>query len=283
MLIALFPNILKERALEISADIKKFFNQRLVNVDVEDSLASTLDATALSQVDLNKIDLCLSIGGDGTILQFFHNHRQINAPVVGINLGGLGFLADIPLDKLYIHLNELIEKKYEVGKRLIINGSVEKSGSSSAINDIVIHRAQNRSIIDLSITVDGKYLNTFSADGVIIATPGGSTAYSLACGGPILSPELQALVITPISPHTISNRPFVLMPKSEIEITYLSPFEPVEVIFDGVDYFKLKTNDSLKITKSDHYFSLINLQSNDYFSTLRTKLDWKGRLRYKSQ
>jgi NAD+ kinase len=282
MLIALFPNILKERALEISSDIKKFFNQHHVTVAVEDSLASNLDAIPLSKVDFNEIDFCLSIGGDGTILQFFHNHPEIKAPVVGINLGGLGFLADIPLDKLFDRLNELIEKKYEVDKRLIINGSIEKSGLSSAINDIVIHRAQNRSIIDLSISVDGKYLNTFSADGVIIATPGGSTAYSLACGGPILSPELHAVVITPISPHTISNRPLVLMPKSEIQVTYLSPFEPVEVVFDGVDYFKLKTNDSLKITVSDNYFSLVNLQSNDYFSTLRTKLDWKGRLRHKS-
>jgi NAD+ kinase len=280
MLIALFPNIKKDRALEIAKDIKGFLDSKKIDVAVEDSLSSLLSATALSSINPKNIDVCLSIGGDGTILQFFHSYPEIKAPVLGVNLGGLGFLADIPLDQLFQRLEELIEGKYEIDRRIYINGIIENNEASSAINDIVIHRAQNRSIIDLSIKVDGKYLNTFSADGIIIATPGGSTAYSLACGGPILSPELQAVVITPISPHTISNRPFVLMPKHEIEVQYLSPYEPVEVVFDGVDCFKLKTLDSLKIYKADDHFSLVNLKSNDYFSTLRTKLDWKGKLRH---
>lgn len=280
MLIALFPNTKKEHALEIAKDIKKFLDSKGIKVVAEDALACVLEASALSLTSLDKIDVCLSIGGDGTILQLFHLYPEIKAPVLGVNLGGLGFLADIPLGQLFQRLQELIDGQYEIDKRIFINGSIENNGASSAINDIVIHRAQNRSIIDLSIKVDGKYLNTFSADGIIIATPGGSTAYSLACGGPILSPELQALVLTPISPHTISNRPLVLMPSSEIEVQYISPYEPVEVIFDGVDCFKLKTFDILKISKAKDFFSLVNLKSNDYFSTLRTKLDWKGRLRH---
>jgi NAD+ kinase len=194
-------------------------------------------------------------------------------------LGGLGSLADIPIENLYPCLKDLLDGNYTVDKRIYIQGYLQGLSSSMAINDIVIHRAQIRSIIDLAIHVDGKYLNTFSADGIIIATPSGSTAYSLACGGPILSPELEALVLTPISPHTISNRPLVLMPKSEIHIQYLSPFDPIEVVFDGIECFKLKTGDVLKISKVDKHFSLINFKGNDFFSTLRSKLDWKGRLR----
>lgn len=280
MLIALFPNAAKDRSIETAIGIKEFLTEAKVDVICEDSLAPVIHAASLSSVDGSTIDFLISIGGDGTILQLFHSYPELKAPVVGVNLGGLGFLADIPLENLYPSLQELIDGAYKVDKRIFIKGDLAESQSSFAINDIVIHRAQNRSIIDLAIHVDGNYVNTFAADGLIFATPSGSTAYSLASGGPILTPELEALVLTPISPHTISNRPIVLMPKHEIQVQYLSRSAPIEVVFDGIECFSLKTGDILKISKAPHHFSLVNLERNDYFATLRTKLDWRGRLRH---
>jgi NAD+ kinase len=147
-----------------------------------------------------------------------------------------------------------------------------------AVNDFVIHRASNYSLIELSIQVDGEYVNTFVADGIIIATPNGSTAYSLAAGGPILSPDLDALVITPICPHTISNRPIVLTAERRIEITYLSDYDPVEVRADGLEAHFLTTGQSLHVTKSNRPFKLVNLHEHEYFATLRRKLGWSGKL-----
>jgi NAD+ kinase len=149
-----------------------------------------------------------------------------------------------------------------------------------AVNEIVIHRAHNPSLIDLSIHVDGTYLNTFSADGIIVATPSGSTAYSLAAGGPILTPEIDAFVITPICPHTISNRPLVLMPKEKIEVQYLSPYAPVEITYDGFSRFTMQTDEVFTIFKSKKKYKLVSLKRNDYFSTLRSKLAWSGQLRF---
>jgi NAD+ kinase len=147
------------------------------------------------------------------------------------------------------------------------------------VNDIVVHRAQNPSLIELAIHVDGLYLNTFEADGLIISTPNGSTAYSLAAGGPILSPDLPALVLTPICAHTISNRPIVLTADQEIQIQYLSDYEPVEVRADGLEHFYLRTGEVFKIVRSPKNFRMVSLFRRDYFSTLRTKLGWSGKLR----
>jgi NAD+ kinase len=161
----------------------------------------------------------------------------------------------------------------------MMDGETGNGERCFAVNEIVVHRAKNPSLIDLAIHVDGTYLNTFSADGVIIATPSGSTAYSLAAGGPILTPDLSAFVITPICPHTISNVPIVLMPKREIAIQYLSEYAPVEVIYDGICTFTMKSGDVFHVRPSKEQFRLVNLHAHDYFSTLRTKLNWSGTLK----
>jgi len=148
-----------------------------------------------------------------------------------------------------------------------------------AVNEIVIHRASNPCLVDLAINVDEHYLNTFSADGVIISTPSGSTAYSLAAGGPIVTPELNALILTPICPHTISNRPIVLYPKNEITIEYKSNHAPVEITFDGFPCFSINAGEVITITLSQRLFRLVSMPGHDYFSTLRNKLGWAGKLR----
>ncbi|MDR3624904.1 MAG: NAD(+)/NADH kinase [Chlamydiales bacterium] len=280
MIIALFPNVHKEQAFEIAVTIREFLTKAGVSVVADDLHAKTLEVQPLSSVNMKDINFLISIGGDGSILSVFHTHKDLLAPVLGVNLGSLGFLADIPLQNLFPSLQELLNGEYTIDNRIFVKATTIHNESSFAINDIVVHRARNKKLIDLAIHVDGKYLNTFAADGVIVATPSGSTAYSLAAGGPILTPELEALVLTPISPHTISNRPIVLMPKQEIRIQYLSCEEPIDIIFDGIECFSMKPSEILTITKSQEHFSLVNLHSTDYFATLRTKLDWRGRLRH---
>jgi len=194
-------------------------------------------------------------------------------------MGGLGFMADIPITDIYPCLEELLEGKYEIQERVMIQGNINSGESCFAVNDIVIHRAQNPSLVDLSVHIDGVYLNTFSADGLIISTATGSTAYSLAAGGPIIHPQLEALVLTPISPHTISNRPFVFSPKQKIQIQYLNETKPVEITYDGISQCSLKTGEMFHVTNSTRKFKIISLERHNYFTTLRQKLNWSGQIR----
>lgn len=279
MIIALFANESKKQCKNLAFGVFEFLSNQNITVVMKDSFAREFGAIPLSTVDPSSIHFIISMGGDGTILQLVHEYPEIEAPILGINLGHLGFMADVPIADIYPSLQDMINGSYKVHTRLMIEGESIQKERCFAVNDIVIHRARNPSLIELAIHVDGMYVNTFEADGIIIATPNGSTAYSLAAGGPILSPDLEALVLTPISPHTISNRPIVLTAHQEIQIQYLSDYEPVEVRADGLDQFLLKTGEVFKITQSAKRFKLISLYRKDYFSTLRTKLGWSGKLR----
>lgn len=276
--IALFPNESKPSSLKIAKEISNFLIKRDVQVVTEDRFAQEVGAKSLSLTNFSDIDLRISLGGDGTILRLVHRHEDLQAPLLGINLGSLGFLADVPLDDIYPSLEDFLEGRYKLSKRMMMEGKSSKGDACFAVNEIVIHRAQNPCLIDLAIYVDGCYLNTFSADGIIISTPSGSTAYSLAAGGPILQPELESFVITPICPHTISVRPIVLMQK-EFVIKNLNSHYPVEVSYDGITSFTLASEETFTIIPSKQYFQLVNLARHDYFSTLREKLGWQGRLK----
>ncbi|MCB1117845.1 MAG: NAD(+)/NADH kinase [Chlamydiia bacterium] len=279
MIIAIFPNTSKSQSKKIALGIVEFFNGKKVTVVSDDNEAKLIGAKPLSQVDLNKIDFIISMGGDGTIMRLAHRFAGAQIPILGINLGQLGFMADIPLDDIYPSLQDLLNGHYAIEKRVMIEGESLEGEKALAINDFVIHRARNPSLVEIAIHINGTYLNTFEADGVILATPTGSTAYSLAAGGPILTPELDSFVLTPISPHTISNRPLILPADIELQIQYLSDYDPVEVVADGHQIFKLNTGGGFRLRKSKLTFQLVNLQRRDYFSTLRTKLGWAGKLR----
>jgi NAD+ kinase len=279
MIIAIFPDISKRQSKNLAIGIQEFLHNQGVQVVAEDDIAAEIGATPISQVDLKNIQFLVSMGGDGTILRLVHKYEELDAAIVGINLGHLGFMADIPIPDIYPSLQDLIHGAYKVEDRVMIQGTGPRGEKCFAVNDIVVHRARNPSLVELAIHVDGTYLNTFEADGVIIATPNGSTAYSLAAGGPILSPNLDALVLTPISPHTISNRPIVLTANHEIQIQYLSEYDPVEVRADGLTLHALHTGEVFRLQRSHKSFKLVSLLRRDYFSTLRTKLGWSGKLR----
>jgi NAD+ kinase len=277
-MIALFPNENKKQSFELAIRIREFFELRGIHVAAEDEKAAQIGAFPLSEIDKKKLQFLIAMGGDGTLLRISRHYGFLNIPICGINLGHLGFMADIPANDIFPSLVDLLDGKYNIDERLVLEAIVEDKSSLYAVNDIVLHRAKNYSLIELAIHVDGTYVNTFVADGIIIATPTGSTAYSLAAGGPILSPHLEAVVITPICPHTISNRPIVLTADKKIEIQYLSAYDPIDVRADGLDAHTLESGKKLTIHRSQRIFKLVNLHRHDYFSTLRTKLGWSGKL-----
>lgn len=291
MLIALFPNATKDETFPLSQQIIRFFKRHNITLAAEEPVAKRLGIPSLEESDKTKIRYSLTVGGDGTILRLAHRHPELSAPVLGIKLGGLGFMADVPVSHLEERLELLLAGKYTVRDCMVIFGQLTASDPSDhlvlsegatgfAVNEVVLHRGSNPCLIDLEVYVDGVYLNTFSADGLIIATPCGSTAYSLAAGGPILTAEVNAYVLTPICPHTLSNRPIVLMPRRELRVHYVSRHAPIEVIFDGYESFALPTDSSVILKRRpSHTFRLIELEGHDAFATLRTKLNWSGQLR----
>lgn len=279
MIIALFPNPSHQDSKKLCEQLLSFFQKHQVTVVAEDTVAKEWGVPLISSVNPTDIKFIISMGGDGTILNLAHKYRHLEAAILGINLGHLGFMADVPTSDLLPSLEDFLQGAYTIENRIMLEGLAPDKKVSYAINDYVLHRAQNPSLIKLSIYLDTLYVNTFEADGIIIATPNGSTAYSLAAGGPILSPGLDGIVITPICPHTISNRPIVLTSSHEIKVEYLSDYAPIEVIADGLDKFYLKSHQSFTFKKSKKTFRLVNLNRRDYFSTLRSKLGWAGKLR----
>lgn len=279
MIVAIFANTEKKQSKNLAISIQEFLSQHGATVVAEEPDAKEIGAIPFSEIDPHKIDVMISMGGDGTILRLVHKYAHLSVPVLGINLGHLGFMADVPISDIYPSLQDLLNGNYKVQERIAIQGETLQGERCYAVNDLVIHRAKNPSLVELAIHVDGLYLNTFEADGIIIATPNGSTAYSLAAGGPIISPDLEAFALTPISPHTISNRPIVLTARQEIQIQYLSDYDPVEIRADGMSHYYLKTGEVFRITRSSKNFKLVSLPRRDYFSTLRSKLGWSGKLR----
>ncbi len=279
MIIALFPKVHEEGAKKLAEEALAFLKKRGCQVVVEDDKAESLKADPLSSIDPQSLEVLITMGGDGSILRVAHQYSHLSGAILGINLGHLGFMADIPIPDMLSSLEDLVSGAYTIQERVILEGKSSSGKSFFAINDCVLHRARTPHLVEISIHVDDLLLNTFQADGVIISTPNGSTAYSLAAGGPIISPTIDACVLTPICPHTISNRPIVFTPKRNIQVTYHGDTSPIECVADGLYHFELKPKDTITLAKSTRTFKLVNLNRTDYFSTLRHKLGWSGKLR----
>lgn len=278
MIIAIIVNYTKPQAKELARETARFLQQRSCRVVGPES-EDVEGISPISAVDAKEIDFVISLGGDGSMLAFVHNYPELEAPILGVNFGTLGFLADITPANLFRSLELVLSGNYVVQERLMLEGVKNDGTCCFAVNEMVVHRGPNYNLVDIGLTVNGKYFNTFSADGVIVATPSGSTAYSLSAGGPIVSPELQAVVITPICPHALSNRPIVLQMPETIEVEYLSEYEPLEVAFDGICRFTLQPKEKFTLRPARRAFRLISVPGFDYFATLRGKLNWTGSLR----
>ena len=226
-------------------------------------------------------DLVIAIGGDGTLIHAAHSLAAFDTPVLGINLGRLGFLVDISPDEMTSRLERIFNGEYIHEKRFLLRGEVVRNGNvfhrSDVFNDIVYKVRDTVRMIEFETHIDGRYLLTQRSDGMVISTPSGSTAYALSAGGPILTPGLEAVVLAPICPHTLSNRPIVLPSTAVIEIR-ATPHSRANslVSFDGQCMIDMEPDDILRITRSPRHAQLIHPADYDYFHILRAKLHWGG-------
>ena len=228
------------------------------------------------------VDVVIVVGGDGTLLKAGRLLADKDVPVIGINLGRLGFLVDVSPDMITEQLTPILAGESIAETRSLLHAEAfreeQSLGSSMAFNDVVLHARDDVRMIEFDTHIDDAFVNTQRADGMVVATPTGSTAYALSSGGPILHPSLDALVLVPISPHTLSNRPIVISNKSMISITMGESRDVgARVSFDGQANIHLKSGDKLVIKQQEHTLQLLHPKDYDYFRILRTKLGWSVR------
>ena len=227
------------------------------------------------------IDLAIVIGGDGTLLHVARRMAEMNIPVAGVNLGRLGFLTDIPKDNMLDEIDQVLAGNFETESRLMLSVEVCRDGEmlyqEHALNDVVIGRHSLEKLISWETHIDGRFVTSARSDGVILATPTGSTAYALSAGGAIVHPGTDVISMVPVSPHTLSNRPITLPANSVVEITLNnSTKNAAHVSSDGLIGCTLAGDEVIKITRSVHSADLVHTKNYDYFSMLRAKLGWGG-------
>ena len=228
---------------------------------------------------VNERDLVIAVGGDGTLLRAAQLAFPRYVPLLGVNLGRLGFLADLSLHEVATRLSGILEGAYATEERFVLRCEIWRNATlvatGHALNDVVIQRWNTTRLITLHTTVDGRFVHTQRADGIIISTPTGSTAYSLSGGGPILYPALAAVVLVPICPHTLTNRPIVLANTAQVEIEIATDHtDESRVTCDGNALPSVQSGDRVRITKHDQAVRLIHPADHDHFAILRAKLQW---------
>lgn len=226
-------------------------------------------------------DLLIVLGGDGTLLAAARLLGERNVPILPVNLGGLGFLTSVTLEDLYPVLEQAIKGRARFSERVMLESRVMRQGKpvhcARALNDAVLNKAALARIIDLELRVNGEFVCNYKADGLIVATPTGSTAYSLSAGGPIMYPIVSAFVITPICPHTLTNRPLVIPDSAKIEIGFAAGEAPIYLTVDGQVGVELHASDVVALSAAAERLRLVRPQQKSYFSVLRDKLKWGER------
>ena len=266
------------QALEEIAD---FLMDRGCDVILEADTASNMGMGGFNTLDVDSIgsqsDLCLVVGGDGTMLGVCRQMAKFKVPLIGINQGRLGFMTDIPLGQYQTVLEPMLAGEYEEDQRSLMLGRVLRDGdcvfSALAMNDVVVNRGASSGMVELRVEVDGHFVANQRADGLIIASPTGSTAYSLSAGGPLLHPSIDGWVIVPIAPHTLSNRPLVLTSAGEIAIEIVAGRD-ASASFDTQSLASLMHGDRIVVTRSEHKVRFLHPKGWSYFDTLRQKMHW---------
>jgi len=260
--------------------LKDWLTERGITVYTEEMAPRSSSSQRLQEETSipDTVDWVIVLGGDGTLLGAARKVGQYGLPILGVNLGGLGFLTEVPLKRLYQDMEKLIAGEIPIEERLMLQAHVLRDDKDecrfSVLNDAVINKGALARIIDLRVSIDGRFLTTFRGDGLIISSPTGSTGYNLSAGGPILYPNLEALIVTPICPFTLTHRPIIVPDTSVIEIKMGENSEEVTLTFDGQVGFDLMDNDRVIVSKSEEKLKLIKSPAQDYFDILRTKLKW---------
>jgi len=228
-----------------------------------------------------KVDLLLVLGGDGTLLAAARALGGHDVPILAVNLGALGFLTSVTLEELYPVLDEVLAGKQRISNRMMLEATITHDGTAgeprAALNDAVVNKSAMARMLDFDVYIDRNHVGHYRADGLIVSTPTGSTAYSLAAGGPIIHPDLDAFVITPICPHMLTNRPLVVSDSARVEVDFSAAGESAYLTLDGQTGVQLGPNDRVTVTKSAHKVHLVRPMDKSYFEILRNKLRWGER------
>lgn len=273
------------RIAKTIAFVHNFLRQKEYKVIVDSKSAAVLSQTSVESNEAHLLgkqcDLIIAIGGDGTFLAATRAIVDFNIPLVGINLGRLGFLVDISPNEIQYKLNDILQGKFVEEKRYLLQAKIIRDDKvihqETAVNEVVVHRWITPSMIEIVTHINGVYLNSQRSDGLIISTPTGSTAYSLSAGGPIIHPSLNALILVPLNPHTLSNRPIVIDDSSEIEISFCQTNQiNALVTCDHLEIPKVSINDKILIKKLPSPIRILHPEDHDFFNTLRKKLNWSS-------
>ncbi len=282
--VAIFAKMHNPRCQVVANDLVCWLEQRGCLPLVDAHLARHIGyAKGLSHEEIREqAELVVVLGGDGTLISAARLFSGKNIPILGVNLGSLGFLTEITLEELYPRLEKCLQGDPRVSERMMLEVTVCREGKEldrcHVLNDMVINKGALARIVDLETKVNRHFLTTYKADGLIVSTPTGSTGYSMSAGGPIIHPLVSCIAITPICPHTLTNRPIVVPDDSIISITVISTFdEMVYLTLDGQVGFELQEGDSVEVRRALKTTALVMSRSRDYFEILRTKLKWGER------
>ena len=279
--VAIFPNLIKPETRQVLLRIRKFFSARDAHMILsrERAVEFGMEEYGVDDIEHLPADFALSLGGDGTLLGICRRYAENPVPVCGINMGTLGFMADIEQNELEEKLEKLCEGSYHIEWRPFLAGYVTKEGAEHflgyAINDIVVTKGDVARIISLGLTVNKTPLVECKADGFIVASPTGSTAYSLSAGGPIINPMVKGLILTPICAHTLNIRPLIIREEDVVHIHLLDMRQSIIVTLDGQETTTIHPDDIVTVKCSDVRAGIIKFEDKDYYQTLRTKL-WRN-------
>lgn len=282
--VAIFAKVHDPRCLGVARELIHWLEERGCTPMPDEQLTRQLgfrDVLTIGEIR-EQAELVVVLGGDGTLISVARLFSGKEVPILGVNLGSLGFLTEITVEELYPRLEKCLEGNPRVSNRMMLEVTLHREGQDiekfNVLNDVVINKGALARIVDLETKVNRHFLTTYKADGLIVSTPTGSTGYSLSAGGPIIHPLMSCIAITPICPHTLTNRPIVVTDESIISITVTSSFDDkVYLTLDGQVGFKLREGDSVEVRKALKTTSLVMSRSRDYFEILRTKLKWGER------
>lgn len=274
----------KAEVREIVPPLMQWFRERDIEVYIDKETGATLEnpERCLTRNELpDRVDLVVVLGGDGTLLATARALKRKPVPILAVNLGGLGFLTVITQDQLYTMLERVLAGEFQTERRVQIEAEIVRAGKVIALflalNDVVLNKGAIARVLDFDVWVDGQFISTYKSDGLIVSTPTGSTAYSLAAGGPVIAPSVQAFIVTPICAHTLTNRPIVLPDSVTIEVAVKSQRESVYLTVDGQVGIAVRSDDTVRMRKASSCVELIQSPQKNYFEILRQKLKWGER------
>ncbi len=280
--VGIVANVEKENIAEFAAALQKWLEDRKMKVFLEANIAAAVGKNGGFKVEdlASHVDLIAVLGGDGTMLRTARYVAQRDVPIVGINMGTFGYLTEVNLNETYAALELILKGDFLTEKRMMLDVKIRRGnkiiGSGIVLNDVVINRGNLSRIVELETMIDGQYLTTYKSDGLIISTPTGSTAYSLSAGGPIVFPGKDLIIINPICPHTLTNRPIIFPEKSDLQITLWSKESGATVTLDGQESYRITAGDVMIVRKSKFVTRLVLSPHRSYGEILRSKLGWGG-------